>query len=62
VSRDVGSQGCGITIYGGLGLSYVKEICEGWRCRRGKYDDIELSREIEYRIVGVVVEKKKRYK
>jgi len=27
-----------------------------------KYDDIELSREIEYRIVGVVVEKKKRYK
>jgi len=56
------SRESGITIYGGLGLSYVKEICEGWRCRRGKYDDIELSREIEYRIVGVLVEKKKRYK
>ena len=27
-----------------------------------KYDDIELSKDIEYRIVGVVVEKKKRYK
>jgi len=27
-----------------------------------KYDDIELSREIEYRIIGVVVEKKKRYR
>jgi SOS-response transcriptional repressor LexA len=27
-----------------------------------KYDDIELSREIEYRIVGVVIEKKRRYK
>jgi len=26
------------------------------------YDDIELSRDIEYRIVGVVVEKKRRYK
>ncbi len=25
-----------------------------------KCDDIELSREIEYRIIGVVVEKKKR--
>jgi len=27
-----------------------------------KYEDIELSREIEYRIIGVVVEKKKRYR
>ena len=27
-----------------------------------KYDDIELSKDIEYRIVGVVVEKKRRYK
>lgn len=27
-----------------------------------KFDDIELSREIEYRIIGVVVEKKKRYR
>ena len=27
-----------------------------------KYDDIELSREIEYRIVGVALEKKKRYR
>lgn len=27
-----------------------------------KYDDIELSKDIEYRIVGVVLEKKKRYK
>ena len=27
-----------------------------------KYDDIELSREIEYKIIGVVVEKKKRYR
>jgi len=27
-----------------------------------KYDDIELSRDIEYRIVGVVMEKKKRYR
>lgn len=27
-----------------------------------KYDDIELGREIEYRVVGVVVEKKKRYR
>jgi SOS-response transcriptional repressor LexA len=26
------------------------------------YDDIELSKDIEYRIVGVVVEKKRRYK
>ncbi len=26
------------------------------------YDDIELSKGIEYRIVGVVVEKKRRYK
>ena len=26
------------------------------------YDDIELSRETEYRIIGVVVEKKKRYR
>ena len=25
-----------------------------------KYDDIELTREIEYRIIGVVIEKKKR--
>jgi SOS-response transcriptional repressor LexA len=27
-----------------------------------KYDDIELSRDTEYRVVGVVVEKKKRYR
>ena len=27
-----------------------------------RYVDIELSREIEYRIIGVVVEKKKRYR
>ena len=27
-----------------------------------KYDDIELSKDIEYRIVGVVMEKKKRYR
>jgi len=27
-----------------------------------KYDDIELRRDTEYRIVGVVVEKKKRYR
>lgn len=27
-----------------------------------KFDDIELSRDIEYRIIGVVVEKKKRYR
>jgi SOS-response transcriptional repressor LexA len=27
-----------------------------------RYDDIKLSREIEYRIIGVVVEKKKRYR
>ena len=27
-----------------------------------KYDDIELIRDIEYRIIGVVVEKKKRYR
>ena len=27
-----------------------------------KYDDIELSREIEHRVVGVVIEKKKRYR
>ena len=27
-----------------------------------KYDDIELSKDIEYRIVGVVLEKKKRYR
>ena len=27
-----------------------------------KYDDIELRRDTEYRVVGVVVEKKKRYK
>jgi len=27
-----------------------------------KYEDIELSRETEYRIIGVVVEKKKRYR
>ncbi len=26
-----------------------------------KYDDIEFSKDIEYRIVGVVLEKKKRY-
>ena len=26
------------------------------------YDDIDLSKDIEYRIVGVVVEKKRRYK
>ena len=30
--------------------------------RNPKYDDIELSRELEYRILGVVVEKKKRYR
>jgi len=27
-----------------------------------KYDDIELSKNTEYRVVGVVVEKKKRYR
>jgi SOS-response transcriptional repressor LexA len=27
-----------------------------------KYDDIELSKNTEYSVVGVVVEKKKRYK
>jgi len=27
-----------------------------------KYDDIELSKETEYRVIGVVVEKKKRYR
>lgn len=27
-----------------------------------KYDDIELRKEIEYRITGVVIEKKKRYR
>ena len=27
-----------------------------------KYEDIELDRDIEYRIVGVVMEKKKRYR
>ena len=27
-----------------------------------KYDDIELSKEVEYRIIGVVLEKKKRYR
>ncbi len=27
-----------------------------------KYDAIELSKDIEYRIVGVVLEKKKRYR
>ncbi len=27
-----------------------------------RYDDIELSRETEYRIIGVGVEKKKRYR
>ena len=27
-----------------------------------KYDDIELSKEVEYRIIGVVMEKKKRYR
>ena len=27
-----------------------------------RYDDIKLSREIEYKIIGVVVEKKKRYR
>ena len=27
-----------------------------------KYDDIELIRDIEYRIIGVVIEKKKRYR
>ncbi len=27
-----------------------------------KYDDIELNRDVEYRIVGVVLEKKKRYR
>ena len=27
-----------------------------------KYDDIELRRDTEYRVVGVVVEKKKRYR
>ena len=26
-----------------------------------KYDNIELSKDVEYRIVGVVLEKKKRY-
>ena len=40
VDRSIGNlllcvKGKGITIYGGLGLSYVKEVCEGWRCRRG---------------------------
>lgn len=27
-----------------------------------KYDDMELNKNIEYRIVGVVMEKKKRYR
>lgn len=27
-----------------------------------KYDDIEITKDIEYRIVGVVIEKKKRYR
>jgi SOS-response transcriptional repressor LexA len=27
-----------------------------------KYDDIELSKDTEYRVVGVVAEKKKRYR
>ncbi|MBM2834026.1 MAG: LexA transcriptional repressor, response regulator [Candidatus Brocadiaceae bacterium] len=27
-----------------------------------KYDDMELNKVIEYRIVGVVIEKKKRYR
>ncbi len=27
-----------------------------------KYEDIELSKNMEYRIVGVVLEKKKRYR
>ena len=27
-----------------------------------KYDDMELNKDIEYRIVGVVMEKKKRYR
>ena len=27
-----------------------------------KYDDIELRRDTEYRVVGVVIEKKKRYR
>ncbi len=27
-----------------------------------KYDDIELNREAEYRVNGVVIEKKKRYR
>jgi len=27
-----------------------------------KYDDIELSKDSEYRVVGVVIEKKKRYR
>ncbi len=27
-----------------------------------KYDDIELNKEVEYRIIGVVLEKKKRYR
>ena len=27
-----------------------------------KYDDIELKKDTEYRVVGVVIEKKKRYR